>query len=65
MAHGELRDNLNRLVKLALTEFVQTRRVRRFEEAIARMARDPAVRAESEIITEEFLGTERDGLPDR
>ncbi len=65
MGGGELRDNLNRLVKTALAEFVQVRRARRLEEAIAGMARDPAIRAESASITAEFLGAERDGLPDR
>ncbi|MEK7766922.1 MAG: hypothetical protein AAB368_11850 [bacterium] len=52
-------------MKTALAEFVQVRRARRLEEAIAGMARDPAIRAESASITAEFLGAERDGLPDR
>jgi hypothetical protein len=59
-----LRDNLNRLVVVALEEYVRCRKRAGFEEAIARMARDPEVMAESSRIAEDFRPAEGDGLSD-
>jgi len=63
-APPELRDNLNRLVVVALEDFVRRRKRIVFEEAMARMARDPEVIAESSRISEDFRPAEGDGLPD-
>lgn len=64
LAPRELRDNLNRLVTVALAEFVSRRKADIFEEAMAQMAADPAIRAESAVISTEFAATEADGLKD-
>ena len=57
-----LRDNLNRLVIVALKEFVAHRRQLDFEAAMARMAADPKIRAESSRVAPEFAAAENDGL---
>ena len=64
LAPSELRQNLNRLVTVALQEFAAKQKARAFEEAIARMATDPAVRAECAAISRDFAITEADGLKD-
>lgn len=64
LAPPELRQNLNRLVTVALQAFVAQQRARAFEEAMARMAADPAMRAECAAISREFAITEADGLKD-
>lgn len=64
LAPTELHGNLNRLVTTALREYAASRKQRAFEEAMARMAADPAIRAESEEITRRFRAAERDGLGD-
>ena len=64
MAPRELRDNLNRLVMASLEEFVARRKATVFEEAMARMAGDPAICRESAEIAGEFAPAELDGLPD-
>ena len=46
VAPPELAQNLNRLVTVALQEFAARRKARAFEEAMAQMAADPAIRAE-------------------
>jgi hypothetical protein len=61
-APAALKGNLNRLVVVALREFVAHRRAQAFEEAMARMATDPAIRAECAGISREFRVTESDGL---
>lgn len=61
-APPELRDDLNRVVIVALQEFVTKRKQRAFEEAMARMAADPAIQAECAAISKEFATAERDGL---
>jgi hypothetical protein len=58
----ELRHNTNRLVTVALQEFVTRREAQNFEDAMAQMASDPALRAESEAITQAFVAAEADGL---
>jgi hypothetical protein len=62
LAPPHLRQNLNRLVTVALQEFAARQKAREFEDAIAAMARDPAIRAECSLISEAFRGTESDGL---
>lgn len=62
LAPPHLRQNLNRLVTVALQEFAARQRAREFEEAIARMARDPAIRAECAAISTAFQSAEADGL---
>ena len=64
LAPPELRQNLNRLVTVALREFATQQQARAFEEAIAKMATDPAIRAECAAISRDFAITEADGLKD-
>jgi len=64
VAPSELRRNMNRLVTVALREYVAHHRERDFEEAMARMAADPAIRTECATIFREFAGAEADGLKD-
>lgn len=61
-APPELKGNFNRLVTVALREFATQRKGEAFEETMARMAADPAIRAECTAISKEFLLTETDGL---
>ena len=58
LAPPHLRQNLHRLVTVALQEFAARQKAREFEDAIADMARDPAIRAVCSLISEET--TERD-----
>jgi len=62
LAPPELRQNLNRLVTVALQEFAAQQKARAFEEAIAQMARDPAILAECSAISRDFQIAEADGL---
>ena len=64
LAPPELRQNLNRLVTVALQEFAAHQKARAFEDAIAKMGRDPAIRAECATISRDFTITEADGLKD-
>ncbi len=64
LAPPELRQNLNRLVTVALKEFAASQKARAFDEAMARMAADPAIRAESLAISRDFATAEADGLKD-
>ncbi len=64
LAPPELRQNLNRLVTAALQEFAARRKARAFEEAMARMAEDPAIKSECAAISGEFAKAEADGLRD-
>jgi hypothetical protein len=61
-APPELAHNLNRLVATALREYAARRRRRLLEEAVARMAADPAIVAECATIARQFAATEGDGL---
>lgn len=61
-APHRLRDNLNGLVKTALLEYARRHKERSLEEAMARMARDPALRAECAAIAGVFMASEKDGL---
>jgi hypothetical protein len=64
VAPAELRDNLNRLVIVALQDFAAKQRAHAFEEAMAQMAADEQLQGESHAINEEFMVTEVDGLSD-
>jgi hypothetical protein len=64
LAPPELRQNLNRLVTVALQQFAAQQKARAFEEAMARMATDPAIRAECAAIASDFAVAETDGLKD-
>jgi hypothetical protein len=61
-APRELRDNLNRLVVVSLEEYVARRKALAFEEAMARMAGDPALRRQCAGIAAEFEPAALDGL---
>ena len=63
-ASPELRGNLNRLVVVSLEEFVARRKAMAFEEAMARMAGDAAIREQSTQISAEFEPAALDGLGD-
>ena len=62
VAPPELRTNLNRLVILSLQEYVSRRRREEFESAVAAMAEDREVQAQSAAIAKDFSATEMDGL---
>jgi hypothetical protein len=62
VAPPELRENLNRLVTVALQDFVTQRKKRSFEESMAQMAADPAIRVECAVLSKEFAIAEADGL---
>jgi hypothetical protein len=61
-APRELRDNLNRLVIASLEEYVARRQAAAFEEAMAHMANDPAIRQQITRINGEFESALLDGL---
>ena len=61
-ASPELRHNLNRLVIVALEEFIARRRLNEFEAAMEQMAADGAIRSESRRVGEEFAVAESDGF---
>ena len=63
LAPAELHGNLNRLVTTALQEYAAARKRRFFEDAMVRMAADPAIRAASDAISKSFRTAEGDGLP--
>lgn len=64
MAPRDLRENFNRLVTVALQEFVARQTTRTFEDTMAHMAADPAIRAECAAIGRDFAVAEPDGLKD-
>jgi len=57
-----MQGNLNRLVTVALKEFVARRKARAFRLSMAEMAADPAIRKENAAIAAEFASAENDGL---
>ncbi|MEK7404843.1 MAG: hypothetical protein AAB225_07020 [Acidobacteriota bacterium] len=61
-APPEIKDNFNRIVIGALRQFAASRKARAFEEAMERMAADPAIRKECGAIAREFAGADMDGL---
>lgn len=64
VAPKELKDNLNRLVIVALKEFAAENRKKSFEKVVAQMATDPAIRKECASISKAFGPAEEDGLGD-
>jgi hypothetical protein len=62
LAPPELRDNFNRLVVTALTDFSKRQKMERLEMAMAEMASDPAIRKVCQVISQEFTETEDDGF---
>jgi hypothetical protein len=64
LAPQDLRQNFNRLVAVALQEFAARQTTRTFEETMAQMAADPAIRAECAAISRDFATAEADGLKD-
>jgi hypothetical protein len=60
----ETKANLNQIVITALKDLVRAKRRQEFEEAMARMAADPAIQAENTAIAREFSAADADGLPD-
>jgi hypothetical protein len=64
LAPAHARKNLNRLVTVALRDYAARQKERAFEEAMAKMATDPAIRGENASISREFRVGERDGLKD-
>jgi metal-responsive CopG/Arc/MetJ family transcriptional regulator len=62
LAPPEIAGNWNRIVTQALREFVARKKEQEFDEAMARMARDPKIRALSGEISREFQAAEEDGL---
>ena len=63
-APPDLRGNMNRLVTVALREFVARRKARAFRRAMAEMAADPAIQLENTAIARKFAIAENDGLRD-
>jgi hypothetical protein len=61
-APPESAGNLNRLVAESLAEFVARKKACAFEEAMAAMAADPAIRKECATIAKEFACADLDGL---
>jgi hypothetical protein len=61
-APSDLKGNFNRLVSVALQNFANQQKAEAFEEAMARMAADPSIKAECTAISREFVQTENDGL---
>jgi hypothetical protein len=64
LAPPEERKNLNRLVTVALKDYAARRKAIEFEEAMTRMAADPAIQSEDASISGEFRVCEGDGLKD-
>ena len=62
LAPPELRQNLNRLVTVALKEFADRQKALEFEKLMAEMASDPGIRSENAAIAREFATAEMDGL---
>ncbi len=63
-APAELRDNVNRLVVVALQEYVSRRQREEFIGLMADMAQDPAIQVECRSIAQAFQTADGDGLPD-
>jgi hypothetical protein len=63
-APPDMRGNMNRLVTVALREFVARRKASAFRRAMAEMASDPAIQSENTAIAREFAPAESDGLCD-
>lgn len=64
LARTEGSTTFNGLVRKLLERYVEERRAAAFAASMSRMARDPAIQAESRAITAHFLAAENDGLKD-
>jgi hypothetical protein len=62
LAPSSAAQNWNRLVISGFEEYEERHRRAEFEEAMAAMAADPAIQAETKKINKAFRKTERDGL---
>jgi hypothetical protein len=62
VASPDTAGNLNRLVVQSLAEFIARRKAQAFEDAMARMGADPAIRAECKLLSAGLAHTESDGL---
>jgi hypothetical protein len=56
------RSNLNRLVTVALQDYVEHKKRREFEKSMQAMGNDPEILRECAVINKEFAQTESDGL---
>ena len=54
--------NLNKLVTIALQEYVDNKKRREFEKSMLAMGTDPDILRECASINEDFTATETDGL---
>ncbi len=54
--------NLNKLVTIALQEYVNNKKRKEFENSMLAMGNDPEILRECAAINKDFLGTEMDGL---
>ena len=62
VAPDEFRDNFNRLVGSALTEFIERRKEQAFAASMRDMANDAQIQGECAGIAQEFRPAEMDGL---
>jgi hypothetical protein len=62
LARNEDVKTFNGLVRRLLERFVEERKAASFATSMAEMARDPAIRRETEAIAREFSRAESDGL---
>jgi len=62
VAPKKLKKNFNRLVLTALKEYTGHRKDRSFEDEMAAMAADPAIKADCAVIAKEFAVADEDGL---
>jgi len=62
LSDPDVRDNLNRLVTIALDEYVTRRKRALFKAEMARMAADADIQRELARVQGEFSGAELDGL---
>jgi len=62
VAPAEPNRNFNRVVVLALKEFIASRKQKAFAESMERMAADPDVISECSVTHEGLMHTETDGL---
>ncbi|MGV8120191.1 MAG: hypothetical protein AB2L14_10570 [Candidatus Xenobiia bacterium LiM19] len=61
LAPENLKMNLNRLVTVALQEYIKSRKEKAFEAAMAEMSKDRSLTGELKKIDREFIDTESDG----
>jgi UDP-glucose 6-dehydrogenase len=59
---GTEKVNLNKLVTIALQEYINSKKRREFEKSMALMGSDPEILRECAAIADEFAQAENDGL---